>query len=344
MASTQSPGPSSRSSRGTPSPSPARRRFFSGENVVNPNTFSYYATFHPERVVETASLASVAPPHASYNLHLPEKTIENSSLSPLQLETIKYACKQNDKILPDGSRAGFFIGDCTGFGKRRMIAGIVFENHQKGRKKAIWVSASSALKYDAERDLRDIGADSIPVYALKEMQYGNISAEIKDGVLFSTYSSLIRESKFGGECNTRFSQLIQWCGEDFDGVIVLDECHRAKNIFPTGSTQPTKTGLRVLELQKKLPNARVIYASATGASEPRHMAYMVRLGLWGKGTPFKKLIDFIEAIEKRGLAALEILAMEMKHRGMYKSEQSSFSKAQFNVYFLFLTLKTSYYL
>ncbi len=41
--------------------------FFSGENVVNPNTFPYYATIHPKRVVETASLSSVAPPDEWYN-------------------------------------------------------------------------------------------------------------------------------------------------------------------------------------------------------------------------------------------------------------------------------------
>ena len=56
--------------------------------------------------------------------------------------------------------------------------------------------------------------------------------------------------------------------------------------MPCGSAKPTKTGLAVLELQEKLPNARIIYASATGASEPKNMAYMVRLGLWGTGTPF----------------------------------------------------------
>lgn len=49
----------------------------------------------------------------------------------------------------------------------------------------------------------------------------------------------------------------------------------------------------VLELQKKLPKARVVYASATGASEPKNMAYMTRLGLWGVGTPFHEFTDFI---------------------------------------------------
>lgn len=74
--------------------------------------------------------------------------------------------------------------------------------------------------------------------------------------------------------------------------IILDECHKAKNLYPSGSSKPTKTGIAVLDLQKKLPKARVVYASATGASEPKNMAYMARLGLWGPGTPFSEFLDF----------------------------------------------------
>lgn len=46
--------------------------------------------------------------------------------------------------------------------------------------------------------------------------------------------------------------------------IVLDECHKAKNLVPSGSSKPTKTGKSVLELQEMLPKARVVYCSATG--------------------------------------------------------------------------------
>lgn len=46
--------------------------------------------------------------------------------------------------------------------------------------------------------------------------------------------------------------------------IVFDECHKAKNLCPTGSSKPTKTGQTVLELQNRLPKARIVYASATG--------------------------------------------------------------------------------
>ena len=52
--------------------------------------------------------------------------------------------------------------------------------------------------------------------------------------------------------------------------------------------------MSVLELQQKLPNARVVYSSATGATEPKNMAYMTRLGLWGKGTTFNDFNDFIQ--------------------------------------------------
>ena len=46
--------------------------------------------------------------------------------------------------------------------------------------------------------------------------------------------------------------------------IIFDECHKAKNLCPVGSSKPTKTGMYVLEIQNKLPKARIVYASATG--------------------------------------------------------------------------------
>lgn len=62
-----------------------------------------------------------------------------------------------------------FSGDGAGVGKGRTIAGVIFENYMKGRKKAIWVSVSNDLKYDAERDLKDIGASKIEVHPLNKV-------------------------------------------------------------------------------------------------------------------------------------------------------------------------------
>lgn len=72
--------------------------------------------------METASLAAVEPPDISYQLHL-EDLIQAAALSALQLESIVYACQRHERTLPDGQRAGFFIGDGAGVGKGRTIAG-----------------------------------------------------------------------------------------------------------------------------------------------------------------------------------------------------------------------------
>ncbi|XP_066942115.1 protein strawberry notch homolog 1 isoform X7 [Macrobrachium rosenbergii] len=291
---------------------------------------------HPDQVVETASMSSVEPPDVWYEMNIPDDTVNSGKLSALQLESITYASQQHEHFLPDGSRAGFLIGDGAGVGKGRTIAGIIYENYLKGRKKSIWVSVSNDLKYDAERDLKDIGSGHIHVNFLSKMKYGKINSDlngnVKKGVLFSTYSALIGESSSGqGKYKTRLKQILNWCGDDFDGCIVFDECHRAKNLCPVGSGKPTKTGTTVLELQNRLPKARVVYASATGASEPKNMAYMVRLGIWGKGTPFPEFTDFISAVEKRGVGAMEIVAMDMKLRGMYIARQLSFHGVGFRI-------------
>uniref|UniRef100_A0A3P8W2D1 Protein strawberry notch homolog 1 n=1 Tax=Cynoglossus semilaevis TaxID=244447 RepID=A0A3P8W2D1_CYNSE len=290
---------------------------------------------HPDSVVETSSLSSVSPPDVWYRLSIPEETIDRGSLSALQLEAITYAAQQHETFLPSGDRAAYLIGDGAGVGKGRTIAGIIYENYLLGRKRSLWFSVSNDLKYDAERDLRDIGAKNIQVHSLNKFKYGKISSKhngsVKKGVIFATYSSLIGESQSGGKYKTRFEQLIHWCGEDFDGVIVYDECHKAKNVCPIGSSKPTKTGLAVLELQNKLPKARVVYASATGASEPRNMAYMNRLGIWGPKTPFREFGNFIQAVERRGVGAMEIVAMDMKLRGMYIARQLSFTGVTFKI-------------
>ncbi|XP_013884121.1 protein strawberry notch homolog 1 [Austrofundulus limnaeus] len=298
---------------------------------------------HPDPVVETSSLSSVNPPDVWYKLSIPEEVIDRGCLSALQLEAITYAAQQHETFLPSGDRAAYLIGDGAGVGKGRTIAGIIYENYLLGRKRSLWFSVSNDLKYDAERDLRDIGAKNIQVHSLNKFKYGKISSKhngsVKKGVIFATYSSLIGESQSGGKYKTRFQQLLHWCGEDFDGVIVFDECHKAKNVCPIGSSKPTKTGLAVLELQNKLPKARVVYASATGASEPRNMAYMNRLGIWGHKTPFREFGNFIQAVERRGVGAMEIVAMDMKLRGMYIARQLSFTGVTFKIEEVPLTQK-----
>ncbi|CAM6105098.1 unnamed protein product [Calypogeia fissa] len=286
---------------------------------------------HPDPIVETASLSAVQPPEPTYQLKIGPEMEKSGNLSCLQLETIVYASQRHRFHLPDTSRAGFFLGDGAGVGKGRTIAGLVWENWHQGRRKALWLSVGSDLKFDARRDLDDIGANCVEVHALNKLPYAKLDSKqvgVREGVLFLTYSSLISSSDKG---RSRLQQLVQWCGPDFDGLVVFDECHKAKNLIPEGGGQPTKIGEGVLELQNRLSNARVVYCSATGASEPRNMGYMVRLGLWGVGTDFPNFQAFLGALEKRGVGALELVAMDMKARGMYVCRTLSFKSAEFSI-------------
>ncbi|KAL6659053.1 hypothetical protein ACP70R_003093 [Stipagrostis hirtigluma subsp. patula] len=285
---------------------------------------------HPDPVVETSSLSAVQPPEPTYDLTISGELEETNALSCLQIETIVYACQRHLHHLPTGARAGFFIGDGAGVGKGRTIAGLIWENWQQGRRKALWISIGSDLKYDARRDLDDVGAKCVEVHALNKLPYSKLDSKatgITDGVVFVTYSSLIASS----EGRSRLQQLIQWCGSDFDGLLVFDECHKAKNLIPEAGSQPTRTGKAVLEIQDMLPEARVVYCSATGASEPRNLGYMIRLGLWGDGTSFQNFHHFLGALEKGGVGALELVAMDMKARGMYVCRTLSYKGADFNV-------------
>ena len=227
---------------------------------------------HPDLIVQSISLASIDPPDVWYKLCLPEETINSGALSDLQLEAIIYSCQQHERILPDGSRAGFFIGDGPGVGKGRTIAGVIFENYLQGRKKSILISTSSDLKDDVVRDLRDVRAMHIMV---------GVNDFVKEGVMFSICSTLSHKSNSGEKHGTRLEQLVEWCGKNFDGVIVFDECHRGGNM------------LGAVQLQNELPKARIIYTFATGAPNPCKMGYMIRLGLWGQGTAFKGCNSFI---------------------------------------------------
>uniref|UniRef100_R7W7P3 Uncharacterized protein n=1 Tax=Aegilops tauschii TaxID=37682 RepID=R7W7P3_AEGTA len=285
---------------------------------------------HPDPVVETSSLSAVQPPEPTYELNIMDELDQTKTLSCLQIETIVYACQRHLHHLPTGDRAGFFVGDGAGVGKGRTIAGLIWENWQQGRHKAVWVSVGSDLKYDARRDLDDVGAKCVQVHPLNKLPYSKLDSKaigIKNGVIFVTYSSLIASSERG---RSRLQQLVQWCGHEFDGLIVFDECHKAKNLIPDAGSQPTRTGKAVLEIQEKLPEARVVYCSATGASEPRNLGYMVRLGLWGDGTSFQDFPQFLGALEKGGVGALELVAMDMKARGMYVCRTLSYKGADFD--------------
>ena len=146
------------------------------------------------------------------------------------------------------------------------------------------MSISNDLVVDAQRDLSDCGCKELRVVPLHKQSYGDLGKALGDQntVLFTTYSSLVakQQGKGGQPGRSRVGQIMKWLGPDFEGCIVFDESHKCKNLFPQAGGQQSRTGRAVVELQRAAPQARVLYCSATGASEPRNLGARTRTPFW----------------------------------------------------------------
>ena len=100
------------------------------------------------------------------------------------------------------------------------------------------------------------------------------------------------------------------------------ECHSHQR--KRGVRKPSQQAIAGINLQHELPHARILYVSATGATEISNLRYADRLGLWGEATPFADVKAFIEDVSRGGIASMELISRDMKALGMYVSRSLSY--------------------
>lgn len=314
---------------------------------------------HPTKLVQSAAMASVAPPAPSHRPKLLKSVVDKGVLSGPQFESIIYAGEAHNVHLAgwfkpsdiknvvvganeddEGAfqfRKGWFLGDGTGCGKGRQVAGIILDNWLQGRRRAVWVSKSDKLLEDAKRDWTALGGRESDIVPLAKFKQGK-DIKLAEGILFVTYATLrSAERQINGEVKaSRLDQVVDWLGADFDGVIAFDEGHAMANAASQkserGDTKASQQGLAGLALQNLVPDARVLYVSATGATVVSNLAYASRLGLWGTGDfPFKTRSEFVAAMEAGGIAAMEIISRDLKALGLYLARSLSYEGVEYEM-------------
>lgn len=117
------------------------------------------------------------------------------------------------------------------------------DNIQRGRDRAVWVTASPFLATQIKRDVKDVGLGRVAVYELSKFSptHRLDLSGLGPGIMICTYRGLL--SKFGrGEGDDeggggggleaapkRVQQLVSWLGGwEWDGVLALDEAHKAR--------------------------------------------------------------------------------------------------------------------
>ncbi|MDE8654347.1 strawberry notch family protein [Novosphingobium album (ex Liu et al. 2023)] len=306
------------------------------------------AVEHPTPLVESVAMGSITAPVPEAVPQLPSAVVGNGILSVAQAETLIYAASAHARDLsgrfePEDKgcalkasaegkvfRMGYFLGDGTGAGKGRQVASVILDRWVRGERRHIWISKNEALLEDARRDWTALGGLPIDVQPLGQWKLGT-PVGMREGILFVTYPTL----RSGRSDATRLEQILDWAGDDFDGVIVFDEAHAMANAAggegSRGKVKGSNQGIAGVRLQNLLPRARVLYASATGASDVNNLAYATRLGLWGPETAFANREAFVADIRDGGIAAMELVARDLKSLGLYTARALSFAGVEYEI-------------
>ena len=229
-------------------------------------------------------------------------------------------------------RRGWFLGEAPG---RQGPPGRRHPPRQLAERPPPRGLDSQVRQADRGRAARLVGArhGALLVTPLSRFRQGT-PIRLAEGVLFTTYATLRSDER--GEKVSRVRQIVEWLGSDFDGVIVFDESHAMQNAAggkgERGDQAASQQGRAGLRLQHALPNARVVYVSATGATTVHNLAYAQRLGLWGgEDFPFATRAEFVEAIEAGGVAAMEVLARDLKALGLYAARSLTYEGVEYGL-------------
>lgn len=260
---------------------------------------------HVAEVTESAALAAVSSPVVAY---APLSSDERAKLSPMQRSTVDLIHAAFHRKSDDGG--GFLLGDGTGVGKTRTIAGAVVAEmadataHEEPRcLDVLWVVPKCTLVADAKRELATVVGGGLFKY--EELGVGDVNDNAaRIACYFTTYAALR-----GGMAWSKWADRIRVRGGSV--VIVYDEAHIA-------ASEASAAYRACNGIQTRLPHANVLYATATVAQDLKGLALMgERLGLWGPEQHFLTASSLAHFLGRVPAGVLQLIPIQLKQMGVY---------------------------
>lgn len=295
---------------------------------------------HPNQIIEPAPLAATSYPEPTYRPLLSISALERGMISDVQFEAIVYGLQATDKHLdgaPSGQewdkapRGGFIVGDGTGVGKSNIACGMVSDQWNRGSRRHVIVVERENHYRHIQEAWEVLGGKARDI-----VWHGDYEARgelpDRDAVIVTSYA-LIRN-------DDRYEALLAWAQArgEYHGFLIFDEAQNMRNAiedeFEEGAkrmfgTNQSQQGMRGVAIQEALPDARVVYMSATMATDVFNLGYAPRLGLWGRNAPFSSISHFLEAMKGLDEAGLEQVCIDLKSAGRYCSRNLSFDGVEY---------------
>lgn len=246
---------------------------------------------------------------------------------------------------------GFVIGDQTGVGKGRVVAGIMRYAMQNGHT-PIFITKDPALYADIYRDLRDIGMGAIKALVTNNDLRGKKKVPLSDNpddVLESlsphdqkkAFDQIVATGKLPPRYDalfTTYSQM-QYAPQGAEtprhpvlralapnAILAMDESHEAGG---TAAGRQKKTNKEGQEIQNRADFARemvngargVLYSSATYAKNPHVMTLYSRTDM---PTAVDDAKDLPDLIQKGGVPLQQVVANMLAEAGQFRRVESSY--------------------
>ena len=255
-------------------------------------------------------------------------------------------------------RRALTIGAGAGFGKTLVGVTVMKAARMMG------VTAPFLIVTAGEMKTSGKGENPLHSQLRKELSFAGLDEELRgfsgkkneyagdNATLFATYGTLSAVEKAGtgrrkpgdmetGEIFTKNlialdKQLVGDGGSplDYDGVILVDEFHKAKNVAGKrsemfGQSEASGIGLMLATLSSRYPNARFVYMSATPFSEPDNLMAAARSLPVGAGEMYGNALDLVNDLRRYGMPLVEWISQGMREDGFADAVDLSFDGVKF---------------